>query len=74
MPENYTEEKIFNKVNFESDPLEKGEYENCRFVKCEFSNAGLAEYRFIDCIFENCNLSNANITLYHTKQYYFQRM
>lgn len=45
--------------------LEPGDYENCEFLQCNFSNYSFKEINFIDCHFLDCNfsLSNFNQTL-----------
>ena len=53
----YVEEKTFNKVDFTSKALEKGEYDNCTFKECDFSNSDLSDVKFLECKFDNCNLS-----------------
>ncbi len=53
----YIEDKTYNKLNFLTAPLQKGEYENCIFNNCDFSNADLSEIIFSDCEFIDCNLS-----------------
>ena len=55
------EEVIFENKNFTTEPLQKGEYENCTFKKCIFSGCDLNAFKFIACIFEHCDLSLANI-------------
>jgi fluoroquinolone resistance protein len=47
----------FDKKDFRGMPLEKGEYENCEFVHCDFSSTDLGGILFIDCRFSHCNLS-----------------
>lgn len=56
MEEVYIEDKTFNKVDFSQKPLAKGEYEQCSFIDCDFSNADFTERIFIDCTFSNCKL------------------
>jgi uncharacterized protein YjbI with pentapeptide repeats len=55
------EEIIFENKNFTTELLQKGEYENCTFKKCNFSDCDLNAFKFIGCIFEYCDLSLANI-------------
>jgi len=62
MNQYYIEEKTFEKEDFTQKMLPKGEYDNCKFVSCDFSNASLADIKFMDCGFENCNLSMAKMT------------
>ncbi len=62
MSQDYIEDKTFDKLDFTLNPLPKGEYEQCRFVDCDFSGSDLSEIRFLDCEFESCNLSMVNLT------------
>jgi uncharacterized protein YjbI with pentapeptide repeats len=57
MPGIYIENKIFEKIIHAESPLIAGEYENCRFLYCDFSNGDFSAYKFIECEFEACNLS-----------------
>ena len=59
MPTVFFEDKIFDKINYTQQPFPKGEYENCTFSTCYFSNADLSNVKFITCKFEHCNLSMA---------------
>jgi len=56
----YYNDKVFSKPDFLNEPFSIGEYENCQFNQCDFSNLNLANCRFIDCIFSNCNLALVN--------------
>lgn len=56
---NLNESRIYEKVNFRKAPLERGDYEQCRFLNCDFSEAGLSLINFVDCEFINCDLSLA---------------
>ena len=38
-----------------------GEYENCTFLQCDFSNADLSNFNFGDCNFVSCNFSNVKL-------------
>jgi fluoroquinolone resistance protein len=53
----FIEEKTYDKGNFTVNPLRPGEYENCTFLNCDFSNTKLSEIKLISCSFFNCNLS-----------------
>jgi len=53
----YFENKIFEKVDFSVEKLARGEYDNCTFIDCIFSNVNLSNYTFIECEFDTCNLS-----------------
>jgi fluoroquinolone resistance protein len=51
----YFDSKTFD----HSSVLSKGDYENCVFRNCDFSEGNLSGIKFIDCVFERCNLSMA---------------
>lgn len=51
----YFESKVFEGLT----ELERGEYERCSFMGCDFSESNIAGIKFIDCTFERCNLSMA---------------
>lgn len=53
----YIEDKTFSEKDFTIEPPERGEYEGCRFVGCNFAEADLSEFIFADCVFTGCNLS-----------------
>lgn len=57
----YIVEKTFSKIDFKEKPLPKGEYENCRFLICDFSASELSDSKFIGCEFLECNLSLAKL-------------
>jgi fluoroquinolone resistance protein len=57
MERNYIEEKIFDKTDFTKIAPSPGDYESCRFINCNFSNADLSGINFIDCEFIGCNMS-----------------
>jgi fluoroquinolone resistance protein len=56
-----TEEYVINKKFEKLDVLNKGEYEQCTFVACNWSEVNLSAYKFIDCTFNNCNWSMAKL-------------
>lgn len=62
MKQAYIEEKTFDKIDFKDKPLTNGEYENCRFLCCDFSNSDLSDCKFTDCEFSGCNLSLVKLT------------
>jgi uncharacterized protein YjbI with pentapeptide repeats len=51
----------FEKKDFREAPLEKGEYENCKYAKCILSGTDLSTILFIDCTFSDCDLSLVNL-------------
>lgn len=52
MDETYTGE------DFSSTRLKTGEYDNCVFIDCNFSNTHLSNCTFLECSFTDCNLTN----------------
>ncbi len=57
----FVNDKAFRNKDFTTIPLEKAEYDGCRFVNCHFENNDLSSLNFIDCMFEDCNLTNAKL-------------
>lgn len=51
------EDKIFKKIS----SLNKGEYDNCAFLNCDFSETSLSNFVFSECEFDGCNLSNTKL-------------
>ena len=54
---NYIEGQNFSNINYIETPLVKGEFENCIFIGCIFSNTNLSGNSFEECRFEDCDLS-----------------
>ena len=54
-------DKEFKGLDYTTEILVKGEYENCIFNNCKFSNSDLSNINFLDCEFRNCDLSTANV-------------
>ena len=52
----------FTNIDYSVFPLQKGDYEDCTFVNCNFHNASLSGSSFAVCKFETCNLSMAKTT------------
>ena len=61
MNQEYIVEKVFEGLDFSKKLLSKGDYENCKFVNCVFTNTDLSESNFVECEFVNCDLSNATV-------------
>jgi uncharacterized protein YjbI with pentapeptide repeats len=61
MEQFYIEGKIFDEKFILENPLCCGEYENCSFITCNFSNADFSKFSFTDCEFIDCNLSNVKL-------------
>jgi fluoroquinolone resistance protein len=55
------EDGSFDRIDFTVKPMEKGEYDNCVFAGCNFSDSDLKEMIFVDCTFDTCNLSMAKL-------------
>ena len=54
------EDVVFENIDFRTEALKIGEYENFIFKICVLADCDLNTFKFIGCIFENCNLSLAN--------------
>jgi len=52
---------VFENLDFRTELLKRGEYENSTFNKCNFLGCDLNSFKFIDCIFQDCDLSLVNI-------------
>jgi fluoroquinolone resistance protein len=61
MKKEYIEDQNFKGENYSTTPLKQGEYNNCAFINCTFSNADLSDTQFIECTFDSCDLSNAKL-------------
>jgi fluoroquinolone resistance protein len=59
----YKEDEKFEGIDFTINKFSAGDYENCRFINCNFAEANLSKITFIDCVFDTCNLSAANINV-----------
>lgn len=57
MSKTFFEWKTFEKIDFRNTPLEKWNYEHCRFLKCNFSGIDIWTIQFSECTFSNCDLS-----------------
>lgn len=57
MSQAFTQDQIFDKLDFTQEPLPKGEYENCKFTNCNFEETNLNDIKFMDCNFQDCNWS-----------------
>ena len=57
MEKDFIADKKFEKVNYVTNPLDKGEYEACVFIDCDFTGSDLEGIVFSDCEFRGCNLS-----------------
>ncbi len=57
----YFDDQTYEKLDYSTNPPEKGNYESCRFRDCNFTNSNLSDINFTDCRFEDCNLSLSKI-------------
>ncbi len=55
----YREGKTFEQVDFTEEAFSKGEYEQCKFINCNFPGIDLGNTAFAGCTFIGCNLSLA---------------
>lgn len=58
----YIQDQQFNTINFHTDPILPGDYENCTFESSTFTNVNLSGFNFDECEFRNCDFSNAKTT------------
>lgn len=61
MKSNLVDSKTFEKCDYTTVPLGKGDYESCIFINCDFSGSDLSDIRFLETRFANCNFSMANL-------------
>ena len=63
MKKTFTEGVTYENKNFIANLLVYGDYEDCVFNNCNFSDSDLSGYMFSGCTFNGCNLSLVKITL-----------
>jgi len=56
------EELDFGPEINQDNPLKLGDYDQCRFMGCDFSDASLAGMYFSECTFINCNFSGCQLS------------
>lgn len=56
--DNTVTDTVYEKQNYSTIALVKGEYDNCTFVNCIFSDSDLSNVTFTECEFQDCDLSN----------------
>lgn len=54
-------DQVFEKQNYIQEKLTEGEYDNCSFDNCVFTDSDLSNVNFTECEFKDCDLSNVNI-------------
>ena len=57
----YIEDKSFEGTDFTVHGIEPGNYENCKFINCNFSEVNLSGINFLDCYFDGCNMGMAKL-------------
>lgn len=60
MPQTF-EDLLIEKKDYSNQPVPAGDYDNCTFRGCNFSQSDLSGINFTDCLFEECNLGNARL-------------
>jgi fluoroquinolone resistance protein len=55
------EDKLFEKVDYTVNYLPRDEYENCRFVNCNFYGGDISHMTFRECTFTDCDFSLAKM-------------
>jgi uncharacterized protein YjbI with pentapeptide repeats len=61
MENKYEEDRDFENIDYSIEAFPAGEYENCRFINCNFSGADLSQSIFSDSEFRDCNLAMAKL-------------
>lgn len=47
----------FEKADLSDQTIRGVVFEDCTFIRCDFSSAVAQQCRFTDCVFEQCNMS-----------------
>ncbi len=50
-------DRVYESSDFGETGLSENEYDNCRFVNCNFNGSNLSDILFSNCEFESCDLS-----------------
>jgi fluoroquinolone resistance protein len=61
MKREFFEGREFTNIKASQIPLEAGEYEDCSFKSCDFSDSDLSNMVFLNCEFRSCNFSMTNL-------------
>lgn len=65
-------DQTFKGKDYTEALIEKGEYEACTFIGCNFSTVNLSSMRFIDCELINCNLSSVMLAQTSLQDIFFK--
>ncbi len=57
----FTQDIVFKDIDYSVKPLDKGEYDTCTFINCNFADSDLSAITFIECELDTCNLSMATM-------------
>lgn len=61
MEQFFIAEQTFEGKDYSKFGLQKGDYEICVFLNCNFANVDCSKTRFLGCEFHGCNLSSVNL-------------
>lgn len=61
MEQIFIADQTFDRKDFSKESFQKGDYEFCVFLNCNFSNVDLSKARFVECEFQGCNLSSVKL-------------
>lgn len=61
MTKAFIDNEEFLGMDYTENPLAKGDYEDCTFASCTFTNSDLSTINFAECEFINCDLSMAKV-------------
>lgn len=64
MQQQLIEGRVFERIDFTTQVLDKADYEACTFLNCNLAEVDLSGFKFIECEFHDCNLSS--VRLQHT--------
>ena len=56
-----TENILFERADYTVSNLPRGEYENCRFLNCNFYGGDISHITFRECTFDSCDFSLAKL-------------
>jgi len=69
----YIDSEEFKGINYTIIPFIRGDYDNCHFINCNFSENDLSNNQFVECHFLNCNFSLSKIKNTALKNVYFEK-
>ncbi len=69
----YYSDQEFSGIDYTQQPLQKGEYDGCTFIDCNFENLHISNNHFLECTFINCNLTNVKLGGTTLNEVFFDR-